>query len=163
MNPDMLQLSVIILGLLGGFFMLLKERDDQKVWFVEHDFHGWGHKDVMQTVASYEEQHPQAKHYVFSLNREVIMVNDMGVRLSLYVEYDLTEQDRPSDQMDQLMRRIVIEVARRFVATFGTSCISDQKIALETRIRGALQAESSNWGFSVKSLRIIRMAALPKA
>jgi len=65
--------------------------------------------------------------------------------------------------MDQLMRETVIEVAQRFVTTFGTKCISDQKIALETRIRGALQAESSEWGIELKSLKIVKLLAIPKA
>jgi len=163
-NPDFIQLSLIIMGLLGGFFLLLNERQENYRMITDDDFQQQGSYDVTQTLSNvYEDLSIKSKHLIFSLNREVIKMNGLGLSLSIFAEYELMEHNDYHKHMDQLMRETVIEVAQRFVATFGTKCISDQKIALETRIRGALQAESSNWGILLKSLKIVKLSAIPKA
>lgn len=102
-------------------------------------------------------------NYKLSLNREIIRVDDEPkLSLSLVFEYQIKDEKLFHDmQVDQFMHYTIIEVTQKFIKNFGTKNIFDQKIALETRIKGALLANTVEWGIEVKGLHVLKVQSIP--
>ncbi|MCR3906637.1 MAG: SPFH domain-containing protein [Tenericutes bacterium] len=98
-----------------------------------------------------------------NINREIIKIDhDPRLSLSLQVQYKIIdEKDFHEQNVDQFMQKLIIEVAKGFISNFGTSNISQQKVALVTRIKGAIRERELEWGIEFVDLDLLMVSEIP--
>jgi regulator of protease activity HflC (stomatin/prohibitin superfamily) len=101
-------------------------------------------------------------HRKLSLNREIIEVDDEPrMSISLLVEYDvIDEKDFHDAQVDQFMRNMIVEVTKKYIMNYGTQSISEQKFALQARIKGAILEKVVEWGIRLNSIDLLNALAI---
>jgi hypothetical protein len=157
----------VILAISGLFLLIfvgqrLKERQF-KLNQESSEFTHIYHTDTMQ--ARGDQHNSYNTNHKLSMSREIIRVDDEPkLNITLVFEYQIKDGQLFHDtQADQFMHHTIIEVTQKFVTNFGTKSISNQKIALETRIKGALQAKTLDWGIDVISLSILKIQPIPQS
>jgi regulator of protease activity HflC (stomatin/prohibitin superfamily) len=164
-----LMITYPVIFAMSGLFLLLyvgqrlKDKQMIKLNQESSDFTHIYHIDTMQ--ARDDKLNSFGTNHKFSMNREIIRVDDEPrLNITLVFEYQIKDEQLFSEtHADQFMRHTIIEVTQKFITNFGTKSISDQKIALETRIKGALQAKTMDWGIDVISLNILKVQSFPQA
>lgn len=101
-------------------------------------------------------------HHRLSLNREIIEVDDEPrLSISLSIDYDVVdEKDFHDAQVDQFMRSLIVEVAKKYIVNYGTRNISEQKFALQARIKGAILEKVVEWGIQLNSIDLLTATAI---
>lgn len=97
------------------------------------------------------------------LNREIIHLNgEPRLSISIAIDYKvISEKDYHDKNVDQFMRELVLEVAKKYIQNYGTSIISQQRIALKTRLRGAILEKVVEWGIELQGLDLTMVMEIP--
>ena len=97
------------------------------------------------------------------LNREIIEINgEPRVSLSMHVHYRIVdERDYHENNVDQFMREVVVEIAKQYAERFGTFGISQQKLALQARLKGVLLEKIVEWGIELSTFEVLSVIELP--
>ncbi|MDO9628351.1 MAG: SPFH domain-containing protein [Acholeplasmataceae bacterium] len=100
---------------------------------------------------------------VLNLNREIVEIQgEPRASLSLQVSYKvIDEKDYHEKNVDQFMRSLLIDVAREYIENYGTSGISQQKIALTTRFKGAILNKVVDWGIELSEIDLLMAMEIP--
>lgn len=98
-----------------------------------------------------------------NLNREVIVVNgESKLSLSILVQYRIVdERDYYEKNVDQFMRKVIIDVVKCFVERYGSRDVSHQSLALTARIKGMLLENIVEWGIELTSIELLGLAEIP--
>jgi hypothetical protein len=98
------------------------------------------------------------------LNREIISLNgDPRLSMSLVVDYRvIDEKDYHDQNVDQFMKDLLIEVTKNYIETYGTSIIFEQRIALKTRLKGAILEHVIRWGIELTELDLVMVMEIPR-
>lgn len=97
------------------------------------------------------------------LNREIIEINgEPKLSFSMNVQYRIVdERDYHEKNVDQFMRSVVLEVVQNYAERYGTRGISQQKIALQARIKGMMMEKIVDWGIELSSVDLISLSEVP--
>ncbi|GEM_PF-1256217 len=97
------------------------------------------------------------------LNREIIEVNgEPKLSFSMNVQYRIVdERDYHEKNVDQFMRNTVLQVVQSYAERYGTLGISQQKMALQTRIKGIMMEKIVDWGIELSSIDVTSLSELP--
>jgi regulator of protease activity HflC (stomatin/prohibitin superfamily) len=98
------------------------------------------------------------------LNREIITINgEPRLSISMVVDYRvIDEKDYHDQNVDQFMKDRLIEVTKNYIDTYGTSIIFEQRIALKTRLKGAILEHVINWGIELVDLDLVMVMEIPR-
>lgn len=97
------------------------------------------------------------------LNREIIQINgEPKVSFSISVNYRIVdERDYHEKNVDQFMRECLVEVVQSYVNHYGALGISQQKIALQARLKGVIMEKIVEWGIELESIELLSIAQVP--
>ena len=97
------------------------------------------------------------------LNREIIEIQgEPKVSLSMHVNYRIVdERDYHDHNVDQFMRAVLVEVVQQYATLYGTLGISQQKLALQTRLKGVMMEKIVEWGIELSSFEVISVIEIP--
>jgi regulator of protease activity HflC (stomatin/prohibitin superfamily) len=97
------------------------------------------------------------------LNREIIEINgEPRVSLSMYIHYRIVdERDYHDNNVDQFMREVLVEVVHQYVSRFGSMGISQQKLALQARLKGVMLEKIVEWGIELSSFEVLSVIEIP--
>jgi len=59
------------------------------------------------------------------------------------------------------MRNTVLQVVQSYAERYGTLGISQQKMALQTRIKGIMMEKIVDWGIELSSIDVTSLSELP--
>lgn len=98
-----------------------------------------------------------------NLNREIIEINgEPKVSLNLSVSYRIVdERDYHEKHVDQFMRDCLVEVVQSYIQRYGTLGISQQKVALQARLKGVIMEKVVEWGIEVESVDLLSINEIP--
>lgn len=99
----------------------------------------------------------------FILNREIVEINgEPKLSFSMQVQYRIVdERDYHEKNVDQFMRHMVLEVVHSYAERYGTHGISQQKMALQARIKGMMMEKIVEWGIELSSVDLISLNEVP--
>lgn len=97
------------------------------------------------------------------LNREIIQINgEPKVSFSISVNYRIVdERDYHEKNVDQFMRECLVEVVQSYVNHYGALGISQQKIALQARLKGVVMEKIVEWGIELESIELLSITQVP--
>ncbi len=97
------------------------------------------------------------------LNREIIEINgEPKISLSVTVNYRIVdERDYHDNNVDQFMREVLVEVVKKYAERYGTLGISQQKIALQARLKGIMMERIVDWGIELASVELLSVLEVP--
>ena len=97
------------------------------------------------------------------LNREIIEINgEPKISLSITVNYRIVdERDYHDNNVDQFMREVLVEVVKNYAQRYGTLGISQQKIALQARLKGVMMEIVVDWGIEISSFELLSVLEVP--
>ncbi|MDY0294430.1 MAG: SPFH domain-containing protein [Acholeplasmataceae bacterium] len=97
------------------------------------------------------------------LNREIIQINgEPKVSFSISVNYRIVdERDYHEKNVDQFMRECLVEVVQSYVNHYGALGISQQKIALQARLKGVIMEKIVEWGIELESIELLSITQVP--
>ena len=97
------------------------------------------------------------------LNREIIEINgEPKISLSITVNYRIVdERDYHDNNVDQFMREVLVEVVKNYAQRYGTLGISQQKIALQARLKGIMMERIVDWGIELASVELLSVLEVP--
>lgn len=97
------------------------------------------------------------------LNREIIEINgEPKISLSVTVNYRIVdERDYHDNNVDQFMREVLVEVVKDYAERYGTLGISQQKIALQARLKGIMMERIVDWGIELASVELLSVLEVP--
>ena len=92
-----------------------------------------------------------------SLYREIIYISGRPkASISLDVAYKIMdERDYHEQNVDQFIRNLCLEVTKNYIENYGTSIISEQRIALKTRLKGEILERVVDWGIELSDLDLL--------
>lgn len=98
-----------------------------------------------------------------NLNREIVEINgEPRATLSVQVSYKvIDEKDFHEKNVDQFMRNLLIDITKEYIKNYGTSGISQQKIALTTRYKGAILNRVVDWGIDLSEIDLLTVMEIP--
>ncbi len=98
-----------------------------------------------------------------NLNREIVEINgEPRASLSVLVSYKvIDEKDFHDINVDQFMRNLLIDITKEYIKNYGTSGISQQKIALTTRYKGAILNKVVEWGIELSEIDLLMVMEIP--
>lgn len=91
------------------------------------------------------------------INDTCMKIDDhMCLSIELIMQYSIVdERVFYINRMDQFMKDSVLEIVRQYIRTFGSKGITQQKIALEARIKGKVIEMMVQWGIELSSLHLM--------
>jgi len=97
------------------------------------------------------------------LNREIIEINgEPKVSISLCINYRIVdERDFHENSVDQFMRECLVEVVKSYISRYGTLGISQQKVALQARLKGCAMEKMVEWGIEIDSIDLLSISQVP--
>lgn len=153
---------ISISGLLLTFLSLFIFKNDDVL--VEEPKQSHLENNTLQSVMiKNQEDYQHTKYPKLSMLRQIILIDEEPkLDVTLTFEYQIIDETLfCSTFADQFMHKTIIDVIKKFVTNFGTKGIFDQKIALETRIKGALLAKTQDWGIEFISFNLEKIFTVP--
>lgn len=97
------------------------------------------------------------------LNREIIEVKgEPKLSFSLNINYRIVdERDYHENNVDQFMKEVLVEGIKTYTGCYGTQGLSQQKVALQARLKGAMMEKVVEWGIELKSLELLAIIEVP--
>jgi hypothetical protein len=97
------------------------------------------------------------------LNREIIEINgEPKVSISLCINYRIVdERDFHENSVDQFMRECLVDVVKSYISRYGTLGISQQKVALQARLKGVAMEKMVEWGIEIDSIDLLSISQVP--
>ena len=71
------------------------------------------------------------------------------------------ERDYHDNNVDQFMREVLVEVVKNYAQRYGTLGISQQKIALQARLKGIMMERIVDWGIELASVELLSVLEVP--
>jgi regulator of protease activity HflC (stomatin/prohibitin superfamily) len=98
-----------------------------------------------------------------NLNREIVEINgEPRASLSVLVAYKvIDEKDFHDKNVDQFMRSMLMDITKEYINNYGTNGISQQKIALTTRFKGAILNRVVEWGIELSEIDLLMVMEIP--
>ena len=99
-----------------------------------------------------------------NLNREILSINgEPRLSLSMEVDYQVIDEKAYYGQnVDQFMKQLILESTRNYIHNYGTTRISEQRIAFRTRLRCAILERVVEWGIQLSNLDLLMVMEIPK-
>lgn len=97
------------------------------------------------------------------LNREIIEINgEPKVSVSININYRIVdERDYHDNSVDQFMRDCLVEVVKNYIIHYGTTGLSQQKVALQARLKGVIMEKNVEWGIELESVDLLSITQIP--
>jgi len=96
-------------------------------------------------------------HRKLSLYREIVYIAGIPkASVTLDISYRIMdEKDYHEHNVDQFIRNLCLDVTRLYIENYGTSIISEQRVALKTRLKGAILERVVEWGIELTDLDLL--------